>query len=58
MAEPIWIECEGSGEPGNRLGGGLHCRMCGERFVGYDIVPTHRRDDLLARLLARGDFDD
>ena len=58
-AEPIWIECEGSGCPVHKPGHlwGI-CSMCGEVLTPHTngVADPHRRKDVLA-MLRRGDFD-
>lgn len=59
MGEPIWIPCEGSGQPLNNPGQMFgSCAMCGKQFIVHDgdgIAWPHQRKDVLA-MLARGDF--
>ena len=54
------IPCEGSGWPGNDVGGTIMCTMCGATFWGLDDeddVPDHHRPDII-RMIDDGVFDD
>lgn len=57
-ASPIWIPCEGSGQPAAKTSSGTRlCAMCGRLFFVYGdgTVEKHQRRDVLAMLGREGE---